>query len=383
MKNNIINRILACIICYVVGIFFVHSQNYDREAATRYSDQWALGRNKDYFDYTGQGGDCANFVSQCLKAGGLDLSKGGDGNGKGVDTKKCIKTVQNLHDHLNKYQLTKYILKKSTESDYRTESSEMEMGDVVLYGSSDFPYIHSTFCAGTGPGGKNVYNAHTTDHFHKSYYDMSFGSGIAYCFHFKPPAHCSNCIQDEDEEAVDCGGSCPSCDRSAPNKIAYDGTTVPPYSVALEGISIENTRLIGDVELVSAGDIEFLANTEIPAGTSVTTKSTMKKSTIAGDCDVLCNELPISYCVPGKPIRVILANVNRYNLYVYRLNPSRDWYLTYSQQNISVGYDGSHFLPWNTSDVTWGEVLWVRIVATGCKGDTKEYNRTTVGANEP
>lgn len=42
---------------------------YDRAAAVRYARTWALGRNPQYYDYEAIGGDCTNFVSQCLYAG--------------------------------------------------------------------------------------------------------------------------------------------------------------------------------------------------------------------------------------------------------------------------------------------------------------------------
>lgn len=43
---------------------------YDREAAVAYAHRWAMGRNPAYLDFHGIGGDCTNFISQCLKAGG-------------------------------------------------------------------------------------------------------------------------------------------------------------------------------------------------------------------------------------------------------------------------------------------------------------------------
>ena len=42
---------------------------YDREAAVRYAHLWAYGRNPAYYDFDALGGDCTNFVSQCLYAG--------------------------------------------------------------------------------------------------------------------------------------------------------------------------------------------------------------------------------------------------------------------------------------------------------------------------
>ncbi|WRS26369.1 amidase domain-containing protein [Oscillospiraceae bacterium MB08-C2-2] len=43
---------------------------YNREKAVAYAHKWALGRNPAYYNFTGLGGDCANFASQCLHAGG-------------------------------------------------------------------------------------------------------------------------------------------------------------------------------------------------------------------------------------------------------------------------------------------------------------------------
>lgn len=42
---------------------------YDEAAAVAYAKRWALLRNPAYLDFHGLGGDCTNFVSQCLYAG--------------------------------------------------------------------------------------------------------------------------------------------------------------------------------------------------------------------------------------------------------------------------------------------------------------------------
>ena len=42
---------------------------YDRQRAAAYAVRWAMGRNPAYYDFTKIGGDCTNFVSQCLFAG--------------------------------------------------------------------------------------------------------------------------------------------------------------------------------------------------------------------------------------------------------------------------------------------------------------------------
>lgn len=45
-------------------------QSYDRRAAVLYAHEWAFGRNPQFYDYETIGGDCTNFASQCLYAGG-------------------------------------------------------------------------------------------------------------------------------------------------------------------------------------------------------------------------------------------------------------------------------------------------------------------------
>ena len=43
---------------------------YDRAAAVAYAHRWAYSRNPRFYDYEEIGGDCTNFASQCLYAGG-------------------------------------------------------------------------------------------------------------------------------------------------------------------------------------------------------------------------------------------------------------------------------------------------------------------------
>ena len=42
---------------------------YDRIRAVDYAKKWALARNPLFVDFTGNGGDCTSFASQCIFAG--------------------------------------------------------------------------------------------------------------------------------------------------------------------------------------------------------------------------------------------------------------------------------------------------------------------------
>ena len=47
---------------------------YNRDRAVMYARKWALSRNPLFADYTGFGGNCTNFVSQSLFAGGCVMN---------------------------------------------------------------------------------------------------------------------------------------------------------------------------------------------------------------------------------------------------------------------------------------------------------------------
>lgn len=49
------------------------TKEYNRQRAVEYAKRWALSRNPLFYDFTGGGGNCTNFVSQSLLAGGLTM----------------------------------------------------------------------------------------------------------------------------------------------------------------------------------------------------------------------------------------------------------------------------------------------------------------------
>lgn len=48
---------------------------YDRKKACDYAIKYALSYNEDYTNYNEMGGDCTNFISQCVCAGNIPLTK--------------------------------------------------------------------------------------------------------------------------------------------------------------------------------------------------------------------------------------------------------------------------------------------------------------------
>ncbi|MCL1952783.1 MAG: amidase domain-containing protein [Oscillospiraceae bacterium] len=48
---------------------------FDRQAAVEYAHTWAFRRNPRYGDFSEMGGDCTNFISQALIAGGAVMNE--------------------------------------------------------------------------------------------------------------------------------------------------------------------------------------------------------------------------------------------------------------------------------------------------------------------
>lgn len=69
MRGNIVKILLAVAILSIMATA-VSAGSYDRYAARNYARAYAENPNPEYRDFTNSGGDCTNFVSQALLAGG-------------------------------------------------------------------------------------------------------------------------------------------------------------------------------------------------------------------------------------------------------------------------------------------------------------------------
>ena len=49
-------------------------RRFNSNNAIAYARKYALEYNSNYIDFNDMGGDCTNFISQCLYAGGIPLS---------------------------------------------------------------------------------------------------------------------------------------------------------------------------------------------------------------------------------------------------------------------------------------------------------------------
>ena len=128
---------------------------YDREAALRYAHRWAYERNPEYYDFDGLGGDCTNFVSQVLAAGGAEqnYSQNGWYFNSINDRSPSWSGVNELYEFL------------VSEHDVGPRArvvdvSEAMAGDIVQLGSFENGYYHSLVIVDTE---NMLVAAHTVD----------------------------------------------------------------------------------------------------------------------------------------------------------------------------------------------------------------------------
>jgi hypothetical protein len=100
----------------------IQGLGYNPQAAVNYANTWWNSRNPMYYDYSPA--DCANFVSQCLIAGGLDLSVH-----PGADSKGCIPSCTNLQDFLVNYVGATYETRLKSQG----EPTWFAAGDVAIF----------------------------------------------------------------------------------------------------------------------------------------------------------------------------------------------------------------------------------------------------------
>lgn len=151
-----------------------------------YANKWWDGRNtRDYADYSNVGGDCANFVSQCLIDGGMDLVQDGNIPSGHIGIGGTITWCDSLHAHLKNFQHAEVTFGENAGQ----APFNLSPGDVVIFGRDDDIYSHAAIVA-TGNGGNVLLAAHSGDHNdltidgYLSWLRNKFGSGHITFYHF-------------------------------------------------------------------------------------------------------------------------------------------------------------------------------------------------------
>ncbi len=133
--------------------------SYNRDAAIKYGDTYALNYNLSvYNSYKGKGGDCANFVSQCLYAGGFPTDSTWYKHSVAwINVMRQIKHFSNYGTFLT------------------ADNGNILKGNPVYFDwNGDGTWDHATICVGRNSNGIAIIDSHTRDLYHSVYSYASY-----------------------------------------------------------------------------------------------------------------------------------------------------------------------------------------------------------------
>ena len=150
---------VPCILCCMRIV------EYDRAAAVNYAETWAFSRNPAYYDFSGLGGDCTSFVSQCLYAGSGIMNYPDWYYRSSYDRSPSWAGVDELYAFLiNNEGVGPFAIE--------TGPDEMQPGDVIQLGRQDGTWYHTLLVVGIYP---TIYvAAHTNDAFMRPLHSYDF-----------------------------------------------------------------------------------------------------------------------------------------------------------------------------------------------------------------
>ena len=138
---------------------------YNRAYATEYAKRWALSRNPLFTDFTGGGGNCTNFVSQCLLAGSsvMDFTPTFGWYFRNIDDRAPAWTsVESLYDFLTGSGDFVGMEAEGPFAVVATRRAQIEVGDVVQLANAEGDFYHTLIVSGFS-GNDILVCAHSDD----------------------------------------------------------------------------------------------------------------------------------------------------------------------------------------------------------------------------
>ena len=124
-------------------------REYNREHARAYAERWAFERNPLYYNYAGIGGNCTNFVSQCLYAGSCRM------NYTPIYGWYYLSPAARTAAWTGVEYLYNFLTENKNVGPFAEEVGEegVEIGDVVQLGREEAGYYHSLLVVGRNEEG--------------------------------------------------------------------------------------------------------------------------------------------------------------------------------------------------------------------------------------
>jgi len=134
-------------------------EEYDCAKAIEYAHKWAYARNPAYYNFDGIGGDCTNFISQCLFAGCSVMNY----------TRDTGWYYTSLNDRSAAWTSVEYLYRFLTKNrqagPYAEELplTQAQHGDIIQLSFDGQTYNHSLFVVGSDTDGGILIATHTDD----------------------------------------------------------------------------------------------------------------------------------------------------------------------------------------------------------------------------
>ena len=131
---------------------------YEREKAVEYAIKWALTRNPEYYSFDNIGGDCTNFVSQCLYAGCKIMNY----------TKDLGWYYNSLNDRAPAWTdvafFYNFLINNKGKGPFASlvTKDEVEVGDIIQLGRLNGDFYHAVIVSKIA-NGKIYVSSHTRD----------------------------------------------------------------------------------------------------------------------------------------------------------------------------------------------------------------------------
>lgn len=153
-------------------------KEYNRARAVEYARRWALSRNPLFVNFAGRGGDCTNFVSQCIYAGSCQMNFTPDFGWYYIDQNDrapAWSSVEFFYDFLT--GKPDFISSNGGIGPYGIEvdSTGAIEGDVVQLADEAGDFYHTLIISGFSEG-QTLVCAHTNDALDKPLSTYNFSS---------------------------------------------------------------------------------------------------------------------------------------------------------------------------------------------------------------
>ena len=135
---------------------------YLRTRAVEYARVWAFSRSPLFESYNGIGGDCTNFVSQCVYAGGCVMNYTPDFGWYYISPTRRAPAWTGVEFFYN-FMISNEGVGPFAEETY---PGGLELGDVVQLGRIDGDYYHTLIVTGYNENGYLV-SAHSNDAYNR------------------------------------------------------------------------------------------------------------------------------------------------------------------------------------------------------------------------